>query len=265
MTQQPDPSLVGRLAARVLDAEIKEIRDLGAMDVSEHLETEIAEHCDTGEDAVELIAAVRRFIQTAPITYPRTIAPASVGELSPTEAGELGHWLRALPHGTLLDAAPGSTHPLWRVSAAHVFEHGPRPALVEVLSLATLDIGADSRDLAGIAASRAPFTVRELGTPVKLGDRSPTDPDGLGAWLRALPGASVLDRDGHPAQIVTGVETREGVVIRTFPARASSHRFGHRELSAGCRDLRTLAETEAPYTLVAFAAPSSKEWKQAAR
>lgn len=80
MTNQPDPHLVRRIAARIIRSEIDAIRDLGAMDVGEMCEDEIgalyaqynadpsAAHDAASVAADALIDAVRNDILAAKIT-----------------------------------------------------------------------------------------------------------------------------------------------------------------------------------------------------
>lgn len=84
MTHQPDPGIVRGIASSVLTTEIDTIRDLGAMDIGEQCEDELAHVADQYDDPAEanaamdaLIAAVRADITAARITFTWDTASAA--------------------------------------------------------------------------------------------------------------------------------------------------------------------------------------------
>jgi hypothetical protein len=63
----PDPALVRALAAKIVDSAVRELRDTGAMDVSEICEDEIGPLADDMQDT--LIRAVLDALRTVEITH----------------------------------------------------------------------------------------------------------------------------------------------------------------------------------------------------
>lgn len=89
---------------------------------------------------------------------------------------------------------------------------------------------------------------------VRVGDVSPTEPEALGAWLRALSERTILsDEHGDAWERGEGDEHAVGNLHpdRVFPALLGIYYFGPCEISEGRNDVHRL-EPYAPFTVLAL-------------
>lgn len=87
----------------------------------------------------------------------------AVGSVSPTDPAELGPWLLALPHRSILAGADG--YPYQRDTGSETIHRAPDrefPALVS-LGGRPMELTEGTNDVLGLAESCAPFTVLALG------------------------------------------------------------------------------------------------------
>lgn len=89
--------------------------------------------------------------------------------------------------------------------------------------------------------------------PVRVGDVSPTEPEALGSWLRALTERTILS-DQHGDAWERGEGDEHGLgrhrPDRVFPALLGIYYYGPCEISEGRNDVERL-EPYAPFTVLA--------------